>query len=65
MRKFCIALPGGTEVLRGLVLLATGFFWARRAGRKAKVQVARLRRGSGLAGWYRKRPMTDVGKACH
>jgi len=68
VRKFFIALIGGTVLLfgtamlvlpgpglpviaAGLAILATEFIWARRAWRKAKGAVARVRRKSGLRGW--------------
>lgn len=71
MKKFCIALMGGTVVLTGvamlvlpgpgalviaggLAILATEFIWARRAMRKAKGAVARVRRRSGLKDWLRR-----------
>ncbi len=72
MKKFFIALMGGTVLLigfamlvlpgpglpiiaAGLALLATEFLWARRAWRKTKGVVARVRRKSGLAAWLRMR----------
>jgi len=71
MKKFFIALMGGTVVLigvamlvlpgpgllviaGGLAMLATEFIWARRALRNAKGAVAKARRKSGLATWWRK-----------
>lgn len=71
MKRFFIALMGGTVLLVGLALLvlpgpglpivaaglailATEFLWARRALRNAKGAVAKLRRKSGLAGWWRR-----------
>lgn len=75
MKKFFIALIGGTVLLIGLVLLvlpgpglpvivvalailATEFFWARRAMRRAKGAVAKARRKSGLKEWLRQRKAT-------
>ena len=72
MKRFFIALIGGTVLLIGLVLLvlpgpglpiiaaglailATEFFWARRAMRKAKGAVAKARRKTGLKDWLRRR----------
>ncbi len=72
MRKFCVALAGGTVlliglalvvlpgpgtpvVLAGLAILATQFLWARRAIRRTKGVVAKVRRHSGLAAWLRRR----------
>lgn len=72
MKKFFIALIGGTVLLlgiamlvlpgpglptiaAGLAILATEFFWARRALRKAKGTAAKVRRKSGLAAWLRRR----------
>jgi hypothetical protein len=45
-----LVLPGpGLLVLAGgLAILATEFFWARRALRKARGAIARVRRKSGL-----------------
>jgi uncharacterized protein (TIGR02611 family) len=71
MKKFFIALMGGTVVLMGvamlvlpgpgalviaggLAILATEFIWARRAMRKAKGAVAKVRRRSGLKDWLRR-----------
>jgi asparagine N-glycosylation enzyme membrane subunit Stt3 len=71
MRRFFIALIGGTIVLIGLAMLvlpgpgslviagglavlATEFIWARRAMRKAKGTVAKVRRKSGLKEWFRR-----------
>jgi uncharacterized protein (TIGR02611 family) len=71
MKKFFIALMGGTVVLLGVAMLvlpgpgalviaggvailATEFIWARRAMRKAKGAVARVRRRSGLKSWLRR-----------
>jgi uncharacterized protein (TIGR02611 family) len=71
MKKFFIALMGGTVVLvgvamlvlpgpgalviaGGVAILATEFLWARRAMRKAKGTVARVRRRSGLKNWLRR-----------
>lgn len=70
MKKFFIALMGGTVLLiglamlvlpgpglpiiaAGLAILATEFFWAQRALRKAKGVVATARRKNGLAAWLR------------
>ena len=72
MKRFFIALIGGTVLLVGLALLvlpgpglpviaaalailATEFFWARRALRNAKGAVAKARRTSGLKEWLRRR----------
>jgi hypothetical protein len=71
MKKFFIALIGGTVLLigvamlvlpgpglpivaAGLAILATEFLWARRAWRRAKGTVARVRRKSGLRDWLRR-----------
>lgn len=79
MKRFFIALIGGTVLLIGLVLLvlpgpglpivaaglailATEFFWARRAMRKAKSAVAKARRKTGLKDWLRRRRETTVTK---
>ena len=68
MKKFFIALMGGTVVFigvamlvlpgpgllviaGGLAILATEFIWARRALRRAKGAVARVRRKSGIKDW--------------
>lgn len=72
MKKFFVALIGGTVLLigalllvlpgpgipvvaAGLAILATEFFWARRALRNAKGAVAKARRKSGLKEWLRSR----------
>ena len=72
MKKFFIALIGGTVLLvgvallvlpgpgllviaGGLAILATEFFWAKRALRRAKGAVARVRRKSGVKEWLRRR----------
>ena len=87
MKKFFIALIGGTVLLvglamlvlpgpgmlviaGGLAILATEFFWARRALRNAKGAVTRVRRSSGLRDWLRrakarwtkKRPYAELGR---
>jgi hypothetical protein len=82
MKKFFIALIGGTVLLMGIVLLvlpgpglpvlagglailATEFFWARRALRNAKGAVARVRRKSGLRDWLRRpKPRWDMNRPC-
>ena len=68
MKKFFIALMGGTVVFigvamlvlpgpgllviaGGLAILATEFFWAKRALRRAKGAVARVRRKAGIKDW--------------
>ena len=45
--------PGLPVVAAGLAILATEFFWARSALRKAKGAVAKVRRKSGLKEWLR------------
>jgi len=87
MKKFFIALIGGTVLLlgmamlvlpgpglpavaAGLAILATEFLWARRAWRKAKGTVARVRRKVGLRAWWqglkarskRQRPALGSGR---
>lgn len=71
MKKFFIALIGGTVLLLGVIMLvlpgpgalviaggvtilATEFIWARRAMRRAKGAVAKVRRKSGLREWLRR-----------
>ncbi len=71
MKKFFIALMGGTVLLiglamlvlpgpgvpviaGGLAILATEFLWARRAMRKTKGVVAKVRRRIGVGDWARK-----------
>ena len=73
LKRFFIALFGGTLLLVGLALLvlpgpglliiaaglailATEFLWARRAWRKARGTLARVRRKSGLRQRLRPRP---------
>ena len=72
MKKFYIALLGGTVVLigvamlvlpgpgtlviaGGLAILATEFIWARRALRKDKGAVAKVRRKSGGLSFFMRR----------
>jgi hypothetical protein len=79
MKKFFIALIGGTIVLigvamlvlpgpgalviaGGLAILATEFIWARRAMRKAKGTVAKVRRKSGLKEWLRRLKTRAIGQ---
>ena len=81
MKRFFIALIGGTVLLVGLALLvlpgpglpvvaaglailATEFFWARRAMRRAKGVVAKARRKSGLKEWLRRRRTASPDKPC-
>ena len=45
--------PGMLVIAGGLAILATEFFWARRAWRRAKGTVARVRRKTGLRDWLR------------
>ena len=47
--------PGLPIVAAGLAILATEFFWARRAWRTAKGAMAKARRKSGLKEWLRRR----------
>jgi len=51
-----LVLPGpGTLVIAGgLAILATEFFWARRALRNTKYAVAKVRRKTGFTTWWRK-----------
>ena len=46
--------PGLLIIAAGVAILATEFLWARRAWRKAKGTVARVRRTSGLRDWLRR-----------
>ena len=72
LKKFFVALMGGTVVLTGVAMLvlpgpgvlviaagfailATEFFWARRALRNAKGAVAKVRRKTGFRVWWRRR----------
>jgi uncharacterized protein (TIGR02611 family) len=54
-----LVLPGpGTVVIAGgLAILATEFFWARRALRNAKCAVAKVRRKTGFATWWRQQKL--------
>ena len=71
MKKFFIALIGGTVLLvgvallvlpgpglpiivAGLAILATEFFWAKRALRRAKDAFAKVRRKSGVKDWLKR-----------
>lgn len=47
--------PGLPIIAAALAILATEFLWARRAMRKAKGAVAKVRRASGLREWLRHR----------
>ena len=47
--------PGIPIIAGGLAILATEFFWARRALRNAKGAAAKARRKSGLKDWLRRR----------
>lgn len=47
--------PGLLVIAAGLAILATEFFWARSALRRAKGTAARVRRKSGLREWLRRR----------
>ena len=47
--------PGMLVIAGGLAVLATEFFWARRALHNAKGAVAEARRKSGLTAWLRRR----------
>ena len=47
--------PGLPVIAAALAILATEFFWARRALRNAKGAVAKARRMSGLKEWLRRR----------
>jgi hypothetical protein len=49
--------PGLPIIAAGLAILATEFLWARRALRNAKGAVAKMRRKSGLATWWRKKKL--------
>jgi uncharacterized protein (TIGR02611 family) len=79
MKKFFVALIGGTVVLigvamlvlpgpgllviaGGLAILATEFFWARRALRNAKGAAAKVRRKSGLKARLRRRQAAAAAK---
>jgi hypothetical protein len=46
--------PGLPILIAALAVLATEFFWARRALRSAKGNLAKVRRKTGLAAWLRK-----------
>jgi tellurite resistance protein TerC len=46
--------PGLPIVAVGLTILATEFLWARRALKRAKGAVAKVRRRSGLKAWRRR-----------
>ena len=43
--------PGLLVIAGGLAILATEFIWARRALRRAKGAVARVRRKTGIKDW--------------
>jgi len=46
--------PGLLVIAGGLAILATEFFWAKRALRRAKGAVARVRRKSGIKDWVKR-----------
>jgi uncharacterized protein (TIGR02611 family) len=54
--------PGLPIVAAGLAILATEFFWARRALRNAKGKAAKVRRKSGLREWLRRRKEAAAAK---
>lgn len=54
--------PGLPVIAAGLALLATEFFWARRALRNAKGTAAKVRRKSGLKEWLRRRKEAAAAK---
>jgi hypothetical protein len=60
-----LVLPGpGLPVLAaGVAILATEFFWARRAWRKTKGAVSRARRKSGIREWLRRRKLRSRSAA--
>lgn len=47
--------PGLPVIAAGLAILATEFYWARRAVRRAKGMVAKVQRHTGLGAWLRRR----------
>lgn len=47
--------PGIVVIAAGLAILATEFYWARRAMRTTKGTVARVRRKLGLREWFRQK----------
>ena len=55
--------PGLPIMAAGLAILATEFFWARRALRNAKCAVAKVRRKTGFATWWRKFWMRSKSKS--
>ncbi|HEX5219848.1 MAG TPA: PGPGW domain-containing protein [Verrucomicrobiae bacterium] len=46
--------PGTVVIAAGVAILATEFLWARRAWRKAKGTVAKVRRKSGFRSWWQR-----------
>jgi hypothetical protein len=54
--------PGLPIMAAGLAILATEFFWARRALRNAKGTAAKVRRKSGLKEWLRQRREAAAAK---
>lgn len=57
--------PGLPIMAAGLAILATEFFWARRALRNAKGTAAKVRRKSGLKEWLRRRKEAAEAKKNH
>jgi len=57
--------PGLLVIAGGLAILATKFFWARRALRNAKGAVAKARRKSGLKEWLRRRRAVAAAKTIY
>jgi uncharacterized protein (TIGR02611 family) len=46
--------PGMLVIAAGFAILATEFYWARRALRNAKGTVARVRRKTGIRSWWQR-----------
>ncbi len=55
--------PGVPFMGAGAAILATEFIWARRAWRRARGTVARVRRKSGFRSWLRARRPNQNKKA--
>jgi uncharacterized protein (TIGR02611 family) len=57
--------PGVLIIAAGFAILATEFFWARRALRNAKGTVAKIRRKCGFKQWWRQRRARFLNQGSH
>ena len=52
--------PGLVVIAAGVAILATEFLWAKRAWRRAKGTVSKVRRRTGLRAWWQQRKARRV-----